>query len=61
MEQLEQLFTWLGVKVASVSIDDFYLTNAGKAIHKHKVHAARLQLSMVLSCWLTGKCTSAVG
>ena len=29
VEQMEQLFTWLGVTAASVSIDDFYLTNAG--------------------------------
>lgn len=28
VEQLEQLFAWLGVAAASVSIDDFYLTNA---------------------------------
>jgi len=27
VEQLEQLFAWLGVRAASVSIDDFYLTN----------------------------------
>lgn len=26
VEQLEALFTWLGHKAASVSIDDFYLT-----------------------------------
>lgn len=30
VEQLELLFTWLGVKAAGVSIDDFYLTNAGQ-------------------------------
>lgn len=29
VEQLEQLFTWLGVTAASVSVDDFYLTNTG--------------------------------
>jgi D-glycerate 3-kinase len=28
VEQMEQLFAWLGVAAASVSIDDFYLTNA---------------------------------
>jgi len=28
VEQLEQLFAWLGTTAASVSIDDFYLTNA---------------------------------
>lgn len=28
VEQLEQLMAWLGVSAASVSIDDFYLTNA---------------------------------
>jgi D-glycerate 3-kinase len=28
VEQLEQLMAWLGVAAASVSIDDFYLTNA---------------------------------
>eukprot|EP00879_Flechtneria_rotunda_P016742 GHRR01017523.1.p1 GENE.GHRR01017523.1~~GHRR01017523.1.p1 ORF type:complete len:337 (+),score=79.56 GHRR01017523.1:153-1163(+) len=28
VEQLEQLLTWLGITAASVSIDDFYLTNA---------------------------------
>lgn len=28
MEQLEALLAWLGVAAASVSIDDFYLTNA---------------------------------
>ncbi|GLI64652.1 hypothetical protein VaNZ11_007980 [Volvox africanus] len=28
VEQLEQLFNWLGRPAASVSIDDFYLTNA---------------------------------
>lgn len=28
VEQLEQLCAWLGVSAASVSIDDFYLTNA---------------------------------
>jgi hypothetical protein len=27
VEQLEQLFDWLGVRAAAVSIDDFYLTN----------------------------------
>lgn len=28
VEQLEQLLAWLGTTAASVSIDDFYLTNA---------------------------------
>lgn len=28
VEQLELLFSWLGTSAASVSIDDFYLTNA---------------------------------
>jgi D-glycerate 3-kinase len=28
VEQLEQLCAWLGLAAASVSIDDFYLTNA---------------------------------
>ncbi|GBF88798.1 hypothetical protein Rsub_01699 [Raphidocelis subcapitata] len=31
VEQLEQLFSWLGVRAASVSIDDFYLTRADQA------------------------------
>lgn len=31
MEQLQELFTWLGCRVASVSIDDFYLTRADQA------------------------------
>jgi D-glycerate 3-kinase len=30
VEQLELLFTWLGTAAAGVSIDDFYLTNAGQ-------------------------------
>lgn len=30
VEQLEALFTWLGTAAAGVSIDDFYLTNAGQ-------------------------------
>jgi D-glycerate 3-kinase len=31
VEQLEQLFTWLSVPTASVSIDDFYLTHADQS------------------------------
>ena len=31
MEQLEKLFEWKGLRAASVSIDDFYLTYAVSA------------------------------
>ena len=31
VEQLQQLCTWLGTRVASVSIDDFYLRRADQA------------------------------
>jgi D-glycerate 3-kinase len=31
VEQLEQLFAWLGVRAASVSIDDFYLTHSDQS------------------------------
>lgn len=31
VEQLEQLFAWLGARAASVSIDDFYLTRKDQA------------------------------